>query len=74
MNKKVDRWNMIIDSNGEYDPPSVYPLMSEDGEWVEYSDYEKLLTKYNGVFKWVSNNMYDLPFDTEDIKTYYEGA
>ena len=52
------------------------PSMSvdRDGEWVEYSDYEKLLAKYNGVFEWVYNNEDQLPYlDTADeIKTSYE--
>ena len=42
INGKVTRWRMSVDSNGDNAPPDVYPVLDEEGDWVDYSDYERV--------------------------------
>jgi hypothetical protein len=66
MSGKIKRYDSL------YRPDEM--CESREGEWVEYSDYEKLLAKYNGIFEWICNNGNQIEYfdSVEEIKTSYE--
>jgi hypothetical protein len=60
INGKVSRWRMSVDSNGAGNPPNVYPVLDEEGEWVDYSDYERVERKYKELKEENNRNYHNL--------------